>query len=402
MEITGIELKALRAYKTELAPNNRQRTYFRRCAGTARFVFNWALADRKLRFERGEKTSLYSQTKRFNSIKDEQCPWVREVPYAVTESAFRNCDAAFQHFFRRVKNKEKEPGYPRFKRRGGRESFQLKSTGVELDRARLTSPIGWVRLKERFYIPMEATRYGTYATISERAGRWFISVLVEEDVESVDLTGEVVGVDLGINSLAVVSNGTVFENPKALRNAERKLARLQRELSRRRRGGANWRKTKAKLAAAHYKVACIRSHTLHQISHYLTFELYPSAIVLEDLNVSGMLKNHHLARAISDVGFYELRRQIEYKAEWNGITVMFANRFYPSSKTCSECGSVREKLTLSERLFICPECGVVLDRDLNAAKNLAALVEPQNLRGLPGELVPLGATVNQEVGSAEC
>jgi putative transposase len=365
-------MKVLKAYKTELDPNNKQRTYFRGCAGTARFVFNWALADRQLKYAQGEKTGLYDQTKRFNAIKDEQCPWIRSYPYAIVESAFRNCNAAFQHFFRRVKNGEK-PGYPKFKARGVKDTFQLRNTKVMPDAICLTH-MGWIRLKEQDYIPVDVARYGVYSTVSKRAGRWFVSILAETDVEQLQVNGLVAGVDLGIHSLAVVSNGKTFENPKPLYAASRKLKRLQRELARRKKGGRNWRKTKARLQRAHYRVANIRNHTLHQISNYLTFKLRPAVIVLEDLSVSGMMKNHHLARAIGDAGFHELRRQIEYKADWCGIQVVFADTFYPSSKKCSACGAKRDELTLTERTFLCDTCGFSIDRDLNAALNLAALV----------------------------
>lgn len=378
-------MKILRAYKTELDPNNKQRTFFRRCAGTARFVFNWALADRQMKYRNGEKTSQYDQRRRFNAIKDEQCPWVREVPYAVTEAAFANCDAAFQNFFRRVKNGEK-PGYPKFKRRGQHDSFQLRNTQIDHDRIRLTQ-IGWVRLKERGYIPVGAARYGVYATVSERAGRWFISVLVEEELpDPIDQNEFVIGVDFGIKYLAVCSDGMIFENPRALYEAERRLKRLQRELSRRQRGSKNREKTRRKLARQHARIANIRNHTLHQVSHYVTTKVRPRMVVIEDLNISGMMQNHHLARAISDVGMAELRRQIEYKGAWYGVGVVIADRWYPSSKTCSNCGSVKPMLTLSERLYVCEECGLIVDRDLNAALNLAALSEGPNRPGLPGEL----------------
>jgi len=366
-------MRILKAYKAELDPNNKQRTYFRRCAGTARFVYNWALADRIMRYEKGLSTSQYEQRTRFNSIKDEQCPWIREVPYAITESAFANCDMAYQNFFRRVKNSEK-PGFPKFKRRGMRESFQLRDTKVVEDKIRFTRPIGWIRLKEYGYIPVDANYYGTYATISEQGGHWFVSVLVEEEIEQPQLNGKVIGVDFGINHLAICSDGMVFENSRPLDQATRKLKRIQRELSRREKGGSNWHKTKDRLRRVHYSVANQRQHIQHQISHYLTFKAQPAVIVLEDLNVSGMLQNHHIARALSDVGFYELRRQIEYKAEWLGIEVIYADRFFPSSKTCSRCGSKRDDLKLSERTFVCNDCGFSIDRDLNAALNLAALV----------------------------
>lgn len=366
-------MKILRAYKTELDPNNKQRAFFGQCAGTARFVFNWALADRQQRYKDGEKTSQYEQRKRFNALKREQCPWIVAMPYAVTESAFVNCDNAFQHFFRRVKQGETH-GYPKFKSRGIKNSFQLRGTRIYPDCVRLTH-VGLVKLKEQDYIPANAIRYGTYATISERAGRWFISVLVEEEIDQINTSGKVVGVDFGIKDLAVCSNGKVFENPRHLRNAERKLKRLQRELSRRTKGSANWQKTKAKLQRAHFDLVNARRHTQHEISSYLTHRLKPSVIVLEDLNVSGMMKNHRLAQAIGDVGFYELRRQIEYKAQWCGIEVVFTSQWYPSTKTCSQCGAHKQEITLQHRVYHCDHCGLEINRDLNAAKNLAALVK---------------------------
>lgn len=366
-------MKVLKAYRTELDPNNKQQAFFRQCAGTSRFVFNWALADRQQRYKNGLETNQGEQRKRFNTLKREQCPWILDMPYAVTESAFRNCDAAFQHFFRRVKNAE-TPGYPKFKARGIRDSFQLRNTKVYTDCVRLTH-VGLVRLKELDYIPINANRYGVYVTISQHAGRWFISVLVEEDTEQVHTSGKVIGVDFGVKDLAVCSNGKVFENPRHLQNAERKLKQLQRELSRRTKGGANWQKTKAKLQKAHFDVANARRHTQHEISSYLTHKLKPSVIVLEDLNVGGMMKNHHLAQAIGDVGFYELRRQIEYKAQWCGIEVVLADMWYPSTKTCSQCGAHKPEITLQHRVYCCDHCGLKINRDLNAARNLAALVK---------------------------
>jgi len=362
----------LKAYKTELDPNNEQRTFLMRCAGTARFIYNWGLADRQERFKAGIKTSQYDQRQRFNALKREQCPWIVDLPYAIIEKAFADLDAAFQHFFRRVKDGE-TPGYPKFKsRKRSPLHFSLRNTKIETDQVRLTG-IGWVRLKEGGYLPTEGP-YGTYATISERAGHWFISVLVEEEIEvQPNMDGDILGVDLGIKSLAVCSDGTVFENPKALYQAERKLERLQRELSRRTRGRQNWNKTKRQIQRRHYRIANIRKHALHQVSHYVTAKAKPRVIVIEDLNVSGMTQNHHLARAVSDSGISELRRQIEYKARWYGTQVMIADRWFPSSRMCSECGATNKLLTLSDRTFICPACGCIIDRDLNAALNLAAL-----------------------------
>lgn len=377
-------MKVFKAYRTALDPNDKQCGFFKRCAGTTRFVFNWGLANWKLQYENGEKPSAYSLRKLFNSIKDEQCPWVRELPYAVTEAAFYDLGNAFQHFFRRVKNGEDKAGYPKFKHRNGKQAFALRDAKVEHDRVRLTG-IGWVKLKERGYIPTEGVKLLTYARISERAGRWFISVGVEKEIpDPINGSVLVVGVDFGLKSLAVCSDGTVYENLTPLRKAERKLKRLQRELSRRKKGSCNWRKTKLKLQRQHAKVADVRKHILHQVSHDLVVNKRPAAVVIEDLNVSGMTKNHHLAKAISDVGFYELRRQIEYKAEWHGVEVVLADQWYPSSKTCHRCRWKDENLKLSDRRFVCPECGLDCNRDLNAAVNLAALVNRETHGDCPG------------------
>ena len=380
-------MKVLRAYKTELNPNDRQRTMFFRCAGAARFVFNWALADRKQRYEEQElSTNKFEQKRRFNEWKRRNAPWIYDVPYTLQEQEFDNVDKAFQAFFRRIKKGE-TPGHPRFKKRNGRKRFTLrKCIHIESDRIKLPR-IGWVRLKESGYLPLDGTVKLLSVNISERAGRWFISAQVEETISDPSNDSTItIGADLGLKALVVLSNGKVFENSKPLHTAQRKLARLQRELSRRERGGANWHKTKAKLQKQHAKIANIRKHILHDVSHHVTAVLKPKTVVLENLNVSGMMKNHRLARAISDVGFAELRRQIEYKAIWHGIEVIVADRWFPSSKVCSGCGCIRDKLTLSERTYTCEHCGLVIDRDLNAAKNLAALGEGRNTAGLPVEL----------------
>ena len=365
-------MKILKAYKTELDPNNKQRTFFARCCGASRYVYNWGLAEWKSQYESGDKPSAYALRKQFNAQKDEACPWIRALPYAVTEAAFLNLGLAFQHFFRRCKNNVNNPGYPNFKKRGRYGSFQVRNLKVESDRVRITS-IGWVRLKERNYIPINAAKYGIYATVSERAGRWFISVQVEEESLNLDDDSNtiVIGVDFGLKALAVCSDGTVYENLKPLVSAEKKLKRLDRELARRTQGGSNWRKTQKKRQRQYAKIANIRAHMLHNISHDLVVNKHPAIIVIENLNVSGMMANHRLAKAIQDAGFYELRRQIEYKAKWHGVKVIVVDGFFPSSKLCSNCGSINDDLTLADRIYVC-DCGNKIDRDLNAALNLAA------------------------------
>lgn len=375
MEREGSTIRIRRGYKTELDPNNKQQRFFMRCAGTSRFVWNWGLATWKQWYEDSKKGSGFRLCKHFNAIKDEQCPWIREMPYAVTEAAFRDLDTAFRNFFRRVKKGADKVGYPKFKsRRNPKQSFALRGTKVARDRVRLTH-IGWVRLKERGYLPTNdnGAKLGTYSVVSCRAGRWYISVQVEEEIAEPQLDTLIVGVDFGIKTLATLSNGETFENPHALIKAERKLARLNKELARRKHKSANWKKTKEKLGRQYARVTNLRNHVLHEISHHVTMELRPRVIVLEDLNVKGMLSNRHLSKAIADVGFSELRRQIEYKAQWCGIEVVVADRWYASSKTCSACGWKNDALALSNRIFSCPNCGLELDRDLNAAINLQRL-----------------------------
>ena len=366
-------MKIIRAYKTELQPNNKQRGTFMQHAGVSRFVYNWALADRIERYEAVNPTNLYEQKRRFNALKDEQYPWIRETAYCTTEQVFRNLDTAYKNFFRRVKQGKEEKGFPRFKsRKQGIGSFTMRGhIHIEDDQIKLPR-IGWVRLKERGYLPTNGARILS-VNVSEQAGRWFASVQAEVDIPDPEPgQGDPVGIDFGIKTLATCSDGMTFENPKALTQKERKLKRLQREFARRKKGSKNREKTKHKIAKCHAKIANIRKHALHDVSYHVTAKTKPSTVVVEDLNVKGMLANHCLAKAISDVAFGELRRQIEYKGQWYGVDIVTAGRFYPSSKTCSGCGS-KKPLTLADRVYVCGECGMIIDRDLNAALNLKSL-----------------------------
>lgn len=387
-----------RAYKTKLRPTQVQARYFAGCAGAARFVFNWALADRKAMFEAGGRPNKFEQKKRFNALKDELCPWIREYPYSVLEYEFTNVDKAYQNFFRRIKAGKggKEAGFPKFKSRyKDRQSFAL-SRQIHAGDGRIKLPrIGWVNLAEKDYIPAGCDIKS--ATVSQSAGDWFVSVLVQEEIEQPETNGHVIGVDVGIKTSAVLSDGRVFDAPKTLYKHEKKLVRLQRELSRRKKGSANRDKTKKKIAELHQKIADTRAHHQHNVSHAV-FATAPAAVVIEDLNVRGMVKNRHLAKAVSDASMGELHRQITYKAAWAGAELIEADRWMPSSKTCSSCGYIKGDLTLSDRVFICDHCGFRIDRDLNAAMNLAAYGEAVKRGGLPVELLPMGDTVKQEGG----
>ena len=263
-------------------------------------------------------------------------------------------------------------GFPRFKsKKNGLGSFRLTGAIHVFEKSIQLPRLGKLRLQERGYLPASGAHILS-AMVSEKAGRWFVSVQVEMDIpEFRSADRPVAGVDLGIKCMAQVSDGVYFENPRSLKSALTKLKRLRRVVSRRQKGSANRKKAVRQLARAHFRVANIRKDALHKATTLLTKT--KSVIVLENLNVGGMLKNHHLAQAIADVGMYEFRRQLVYKSAWYGCEVLLADRFYPSTKRCSQCGQVKLVMSLGEREYQCEHCGFVIDRDLNAAINLEQL-----------------------------
>ena len=367
-----------RAYKTALHLNNQERTLLTGCAGTARFAYNWGLRQKIDAYEAtGKSPNYYELHRQLNRLKHNELAWMYDYSKTIPQEALRDLDRAFQNFFRRVKNGEK-PGFPRFKsRKRGIGSFRLWGA-IQVEAHRIKLPrLGWVRLQEKGYLPTSGVKILS-ATLSERAGRWFIALQVEEEIADQAATGPVVGVDLGIKSLAVTSNGEVYENPKALRHALKRLARLQRELARRQKGSHNRAKTRAKIARLHDRIACLRQNSIHQATSRIVAKTKPDAerpalVVMEDLNVAGMMKNGKLARAVADVGMGEFARQMAYKCAWNGTTLVKADRWFPSSKQCSRCGQVKTTLALAERNYRCEACGLAIDRDHNAALNLRQL-----------------------------
>jgi putative transposase len=367
----------LRAFKTELDLNNKQRTACVRHAGVARFAYNWGLARKQEAFVNGEKSPTAIDLHReLNALKKTELPWMYEVSKCAPQEALRDLDKAFANFFRRVKEKKAgrnvKVGFPRFKsKKHGLGGFRLTGAIHVFEKAVQLPRLGVLRLKERGYLPISGVHILS-ATVSEKAGRWIVSLQVEMEVpDPVMEEKPVAGVDLGINRMAQVSDGTYFENPRALKRSLTKLKRLQRVVSRRQKGSANRQKAVRQLARAHFRVANLRKDALHQATTFLATT--KSAIVLENLNVSGMMKNHHLAQAIADVGLYEFRRQLEYKGQWYGCEVLLADRFFPSTKRCSRCGN-EKSISLAERVYSCEHCGQVMDRDLNAAINLEQLL----------------------------
>jgi putative transposase len=370
-------MRIQRAYKTELALNNEQITACRKHAGAARWAYNWGLACKQEAYRAtGTSPSAIDLHRELNALKQAAIPWMYEVSKCAPQEALRNLDHAFAHFFRRAALKKAgklrgKLGYPRRKsKKRGLGSFRLTGAIVVFPNAIQLPRLGRLRLKERDYLPTSGARILS-ATVSERAEHWYVSIQIEQEHVVPANRSPVAGVDLGIKRLATLSDGTEAPNPRYLRSCLKKLKRLQRTVSRRRKGSRNRKKAVCKLAWLHRRVANQRADTLHQLTSRLAKT--KSVVVIEDLNVSGMLKNHHLAQAIGDVGFAEFRRQLSYKAAWYDCQVLVASRWEPTSKTCSRCGWVDDDLALADRMFRCEQCSLVVDRDLNAAINLAKL-----------------------------
>jgi len=394
-------MKITKAYKTELDPTNKQITHFVGSCGMAHFVYNWALDYWIKEHERGEKrTGWMGLHKLLVKEKQENLTWMYDYSSWVSVYAIKQCDEAYQNFFRRVKQGQK-PGFPKFKsKKRSKMTYTVNGGVVQITETAIRLPkVGWIRLKEHGYIPVKPDKI-CYATISEKNGRWYASITVNETISDQPEPENVIGVDLGIKTLAVTSDGIYYENPKALYKAEKKLKRLDRRLSRREKGSNNRKKAKLQRAKAYEKVMRIRRHVLNEITTELAKN--KSAIVIEDLNVSGMMQNHHLARAISDVSFSEFRRQLEYKCKWYGSELVVIDRWFPSTKTCSNCGAIQD-MKLSDRVYKC-DCGLVMDRDLNAAINIrnyytakhagidacGEIIRPQNIGAV---------SLKQEVGN---
>jgi putative transposase len=375
-------MRVLRAYKTELDLNHAQVTACRRHAGAARYAYNWGLARKQEAYKAtGKSPSAMDLHRELNALKQTELSWMYEVSKCAPQEALRHLDTAFAHCFRRCALKREgkwkgKLGYPQPKtKKQGLGSFRLTGSIVVLLNAIQLPRLGRLRLKEHGYLPTSGVKVLS-ATVSEQAGHWYVSIQVEQEHRVPINTGPVVGVDLGVKSLATLSDGTVIPNPKPLKRRLKKLKRLHRAVSRKPKGSRNRRKAAHRLGKAYRKVSNQRANTLQQVTTQLAKT--KSVIVIEDLYVAGMLKNHHLAQAIGDVGFAAFRRQLTYKAEWYGSRVVVVSRWEPSSKTCSGCGWVDDDLELKDRVFVCrnparPDCGLVLDRDLNAAINLAKL-----------------------------
>jgi putative transposase len=361
------------AHRIALNPNNVQATYFARACGVARFAYNWALAEWRHQYEACKadpslpKPSQQSLRRQLNAIKREQFPWMLEVTKCAPQMAIIQLGQAFQNFF------AGRASYPQFRKKGVHDRFTVTNDQFDIDGSRIRIPcLGWVRMRE----PLRFAGKLISATISRVADRWFVSITVDTPDSSHLPQAEnqgAVGVDLGVSALATLSTGEAIPGPKPHKSLLDRLRRLSRSLSRKQKGSANRKKAGARLAKLHARIANIRSDALHKLTTDLTRRFH--TIGIENLNVHGMAKNRPLARSIMDMGFFEFRRQLEYKAAMRGGQVGVADRFFASSKTCSACGHKLDDLPLSVRRWTCPDCGVIHDRDVNAAINLKKVAE---------------------------
>lgn len=365
----------IKTYKIQLKPNNKQQTKLFECAGVARWAYNWTLARQEENYKNGGKFIPDGELRKeiTQLKKTEQYNWLNDVSAQIPKQAVKDACLAYQRFFKGLSNKpkfkSKKHSKPSFYQR--EDKLKYKNGKVVLER------IGWVKVAE----PLPEGKY-LNPRVKFDGLNWWLTVGIEfEPVQNGTSHLEPIGIDLGVKDLAVVSTGEKFKNinkSKKIKKLEKKLKRLQRKVSRKYekgKEGNRYRKTKniIKLERLIYKtyqrLKNIRMNYIHQITTKLV-KTKPEYVVMEDLNVSGMIKNHKLAKAVQEQTLKEFRRQMEYKCEWNGIRLIIADRFYPSSKMCSECGYILKKLSLSTRKWACPVCGTLHDRDLNASINL--------------------------------
>ena len=374
----------LKSFKTEINPTEEQKARIRRTIGTCRYVYNFylghnkALHDDGKKFMTGKSFSLWLNNEYIPDNPDKT--WIREVYSKAVKKSIEDGCTAFTRFFKH------QSDFPKFKKKGKSDVkmyfVRNNPKDCQCERHRLKIPtLGWVRIKEKGYIPTTKAGYMIRSgTVSVKAGRFYVSVLVEiPDVNIDNNSNEGIGIDLGLKDFAIISNGKTYRNinkSAGLKKLEKQLIREQRSLSRKyenlKKGEstqrANIQKQKLKVQKLHHKMDNIRTDYINKTIAEIV-KTKPSYITIEDLNVKGMMKNRCLSKAVASQKFYEFRTRLKAKCDENGIELRVADRFYPSSKTCHHCGSVRKNLKLSDRIYRC-ECGYVADRDLNAALNL--------------------------------
>jgi putative transposase len=376
-------MEVYRGYRLELKLNKTQQALCVKSAGTARYAYNWMLHKLIERYETAKKEAkeqgLEKPKCKLGSSIDwhrEWCafkkeyPWILEVSKCCGQSALQNLEKAFKRFFLKTSS------YPKYKKRGEKDSFTITGNVYIKDNKIQIARIGRIKLKEKDYPKVEGKLFISQATISRQADRWFVSFFLKEEIDVPDLASadeihpeDILGVDLGIKELAITSDGQTFENPKAYQKYLKKLKKYQRRVSRKKKGSKNRKKATTKLAKVHKKISDVRTDSIHKLTTSLV-KTKPKMVVIETLKPNNMAKNHKLAGAILDSSFGKIKELLKYKCEWVGIHLVFAPQFYASSKFCSSCGAKHKELKLSDREWTCEKCGVEHDRDVNAAKNL--------------------------------
>jgi len=360
----------LRAYKYRLYPNKKQQELINKTIGCCRFVYNYYL-NKKIELYKVEQKSI-SYNACANDLKylKKEKEWLKEVDSISLQQSLKDLDVAYQNFFRRIKNGDKQVGFPKFKsKKNPKQSYRTQNVNnnISIDGNKIKLPkLGLVRFVNSRNLNGKIKN----CTISKtKTNKYFLSVLVEEEIEELPRNNNAIGIDLGLKDFLVTSDGEIVENPRILNKYERKLVKLQRQLAKKQKGSNRYKKQALKIAKLHEKIRNTRTDFLHKLSSRIIKE--NQLIISEDLNVKGMAQNHRLAKAINDVSWSKFARMIEYKANWYGRTYHKINRFYASSQTCNVCGYKNvDTKDLNVRKWVCPECGTKHDRDNNAAINI--------------------------------
>ncbi|MCY3410984.1 MAG: transposase [Candidatus Heimdallarchaeota archaeon] len=371
----------IKAYRFELNPSKTELNLLIQNAGTARFAYNWGLRRRIDQFNnntgKSKFTDYMKQQKELNAIKKSQFPWMYDVSKCAPQGALRDLDTAFKNFRRRLKTGDK-PGFPRFKKKFIKDSFQLTGTLKVFDKSHAKYPkrvqlprLGKIIIKEDPIKLVKKLETKISRIMSARvirdAHKWYVNFNVEEEIAIPNNNRPEIGIDLGIKDFATLSNGMVIHNPRYYKSSLRKMKRMQKTHSRKDKGSKNRKKSVAKLSRLHYHVKMRRRDFLHKVTTFLAMNY--SKIWVEDLKVRNMMQNHCLAQAISDVSWYQFKELLEYKCRWYGSELKIIDTYYPSTQLCSQCLD-KQKMPLSVRTYSCPTCGMIKDRDVNAAINI--------------------------------